>query len=147
MSKNLIFPRVKPLGTSGSTRASIRDKAAYPTEVVDYLKLNIYKHQKRGKNDPGSGGIQKSLYLYLPPGLNERYSAKYEGKNLGAVGNAVANAATSVMDEGGSLDNIGNDVSAAAAAAKPALGFKLGSQAINALVGEVSPYGLSLIHI
>ena len=144
MSKNLIFPRVKPLGTSGSTRASIRDKAAYPTEVVDYLKLNIYKHQKRGKNDPGSGGIQKSLYLYLPPGLNERYSAKYEGKNLGAVGNAVANAATSVMDEGGSLDNIGNDVSAAAAAAKPALGFKLGSQAINALVGEVSPYGFNL---
>ena len=146
MSKYLVFPRVKPYGTSGSTRASIRDKAAYPTEVVDYLKLNIYKHQKRGKNDPGSGGIQQSLYLYLPPGLNERYSAKYEGKNLGAVGNAVMDAATNVMDSGGSLEGeaFGNNLSAAASAAKPALGFKLGSEMINSVVGQVSPYGFNL---
>lgn len=142
MSETLVFPRVKPLGTSGSTRASIRDKAAFPTEVIDYLKLNIYKHQKRG--DKGSGGIQKSLYLYLPPGLNERYSAKYEGKNLGAVGSAAMDAAASVVGSGGSLEGIGENVSAAAKAAKPALGFKLGANVINTVVGEVSPYGFNI---
>lgn len=142
MSETLVFPRVKPLGTSGSTRASIRDKAAFPTEVIDYLKLNIYKHQKRG--DTGSGGIQKSLYLYLPPGLNERYSAKYEGKNLGAVGSKVMDIAADVVGSGGSLDGIGENVSAAAKAAKPALGFKLGATAINTVVGEVSPYGFNI---
>ena len=154
MSQNLIFPRVKPYGTSGSTRASIRDQAAYPTEVVDYLKLSIYKHQKGGASaysqkssaEFGSGGIEKSLYLYLPPGLNERYSAKYEGKNLGAVGKAALNAATDVIDSGGSLegDSFGKNLSNAAKAAKPALGFKLGADVISGAVGQVSPYGFSL---
>jgi len=148
MSKTLVFPRVKPLGTNGSSRKSVRDSASFPTEVIDYLKLDIYKHQKRGdKNqDKGSGGIKKSLYLYLPPGMNEKYSAQYEGKNLGAVGNAVANAAASVVQSGGSLEGeeFGNNLSAAAKAAKPALGFKLGATAINTLVGEVSPYGMNL---
>jgi hypothetical protein len=144
-SNLLVFPRVKPMGTSSSTRASVRDKASYPTEVVDYLKLNIYKHKKRSQgSDKGSGEGYKQLYLYLPPGLNERYSAKYEGKNLGAVGNAVIGAAADVVGSGGSLDNIGDNVSAAAKAAKPALGFKLGATAINTVVGEVSPYGFNI---
>jgi hypothetical protein len=144
-SNLLIFPRVKPMGTSGSSRASVREQASYPTEVVDYLKLNIYKHARGDKaQNKGSGNIEKTLYLYLPPGLNERYSAKYEGKNLGAVGKAVIDAAADVVSSGGSLDKIGDNVSAAAAAAKPALGFKLGASAINTVVGEVSPYGFNV---
>ena len=95
-----MFPRVKPLGTNGSSRSSVRESASYPTEVVDYLKLDIYQHLKRGKaSDKASGKLRGSLYLYLPPGLNEKYSAKYEGKNLSAVGNAVMDAATAVMDD------------------------------------------------
>ena len=146
MSKNLVFPRMKPLGSSASSRASVRDKASYPTEVVDYLRLDIYKHQTKNNKgaNKGGGGVERSLYLYLPPGLNEKYSAKYEGKNLGAVGNEIMNAATGVVASGGSLDGIGDNLSSAASAAKPALGFKLGAEAINATVGEVSPYGFSL---
>ena len=143
MSELLVFPRVKPLGSSGSSRRSVRDIAQYPTEVIDYLKLNIYKHQKgRGQNaDYGSGEGYQQLYLYLPPGLNEKYTAKYEGKNLGAVGAAVIDAAADAL---GSGQEIGNSIAKAADAAKPALGFKVGSEAINTLVGQVSPYGFNV---
>lgn len=121
----------------------MRKDATFPTEVIDYLKLNIYKHQSgRGqKADYGSGKAEHSLYLYLPPGLNERYSAKYEGKNLGAVGAAVIDAAGDALGSGG---DVGSSIARAADAAKPALGFKVGATAINTLVGEVSPYGFNV---
>lgn len=143
MSELLVFPRVKPLGSSGSSRRSVRDIAQYPTEVIDYLKLSIYEHQSgRGqKADYGSGKAEQILYLYLPPGLNEKYTAKYEGKNLGAVGAAVIDAAGDAL---GSGQEIGNSIAKAADAAKPALGFKVGSEAINTLVGQVSPYGFNV---
>ena len=143
MSELLVFPRVKPLGSSSSSRRSVRKDATFPTEVIDYLKLNIYKHQTgRGqKADYGSGEGYQQLYLYLPPGLNERYSAKYEGKNLGAVGAAVIDAAGDALGSGG---DVGNSIARAADAAKPALGFKVGATAINTLVGEVSPYGFNV---
>lgn len=143
MSSMLVFPRVKPLGTSSSSKTSVRGKATFPTEVVDYLKLNIYEHVKgrdKGKNK-GSGKVKQSLYLYLPPGLNEKYSAKYEGKNIGAVGSAVVDAAGSAI---GSGEGMGDAIASAADAAKPGLAFKLGSGAINTLIGEASPYGSSL---
>ena len=143
MSELLVFPRVKPLGSSGSSRRSVRDVAQYPTEVIDYLKLSIYEHQSgRGQNaDYGSGKAEQILYLYLPPGLNEKYSAKYEGKNLGAVGANVIDAAGDALGSGG---DVGNSIAKAADAAKPALGFKVGATAINTLVGEVSPYGFNV---
>ena len=143
MSELLVFPRVKPLGSSGSSRRSVRDIAQYPTEVIDYLKLSIYEHQSgRGQNaDYGSGKAEQILYLYLPPGLNEKYSAKYEGKNLGAVGANVIDAAGDALGSGG---DVGNSIAKAADAAKPALGFKVGATAINTLVGEVSPYGFNV---
>ena len=111
--------------------------------MIDYLKLSIYKHQTgRGqKADYGSGEGYQQLYLYLPPGLNEKYTAKYEGKNLGAVGAAVIDAAGDAL---GSGQEIGSSIARAADAAKPALGFKVGSEAINTLVGEVSPYGFNV---
>ena len=143
MSELLVFPRVKPLGSSGSSRRSVRDVAQYPTEVIDYLKLSIYEHEQgRGQNSSkGSGTNKGQLYLYLPPGLNEKYTAKYEGKNLGAVGAAVIDAAGDAL---GSGQEIGNSIARAADAAKPALGFKVGATAINTLVGEVSPYGFNV---
>ena len=143
MSELLVFPRVKPLGSSSSSRRSVRKEATFPTEVIDYLKIDIYKHKKgRGQNaDYGSGEGYQTLYLYLPPGLNEKYTAKYEGKNLGAVGAAVIDAAGDAL---GSGQEIGNSIARAADAAKPALGFKVGATAINTLVGEVSPYGFNV---
>ena len=143
MSELLVFPRVKPLGSSGSSRRSVRDIAQYPTEVIDYLKLTIYEHEQgRGqKSNKGSGTNKGQLYLYLPPGLNEKYTAKYEGKNLGAVGAAVIDAAGDAL---GSGQAIGDNIAKAADAAKPALGFKVGSEAINTLVGKVSPYGFNV---
>jgi len=143
MSELLVFPRVKPLGSSGSSRRSVRDIAQYPTEVIDYLKLSIYEHEQgRGQNsNKGSGKKKGQLYLYLPPGLNEKYTAKYEGKNLGAVGANVIDAAGDALGSGG---DVGNSIAKAADAAKPALGFKVGATAINTLVGEVSPYGFNV---
>ena len=73
--------------------------------------------------------------------MNEKYTAKYEGKNLGAVGAAVIDAAGDAL---GSGQEIGSNIARAADAAKPALGFKAGSTAINTLVGEVSPYGFNV---
>ena len=136
MSELLVFPRVKPLGSSGSSRRSVRDIAQYPTEVIDYLKLSIYEHEQgRGQNSSkGSGKVENTLYLYLPPGLNEKYTAKYEGKNLGAVGANVIDAAGDALGSGG---DVGSSIAKAADAAKPALGFKVGATAINTLVGEV----------
>jgi hypothetical protein len=121
----------------------VRKDATFPTEVIDYLKIDIYKHKTgRGqKSDYGSGEGYQTLYLYLPPGLNEKYTAKYEGKNLGAVGAAVIDAAGDAL---GSGQAIGDNIAKAADAAKPALGFKVGSEAINTLVGQVSPYGFNV---
>tara|TARA_B100002019_G_scaffold217432_1_gene190134 strand:+ start:273 stop:1184 length:912 start_codon:yes stop_codon:yes gene_type:complete len=142
MSSMLVFPRVKPLGSSGSSRRSVRKDATFPTEVIDYLKLSIYEHQKGRQNSAKYGGKGKeTIFLYLPPGLNEKYTAKYEGKSLGKVGAEVMDAAGSALAGG---QDIGTHISRAADAAKPALGFKVGAEAINTLVGTVSPFGSGL---
>ena len=133
----LIYPRSKPYGAnSTNSRSAISESAAYPTEVIDYLKFNIL--------DPIDDTIEHTLYLYLPSKLSETYTAKYNGVELGAVGNAAVNAAKGAIDAGGIGDSFAANVKQFASAAKPALGFKLGASAINTVVGEVSPYGFNV---
>lgn len=146
----LVFPRVKPLGESSQSRNSIRKDQEYATEVVDYLKLTIYKHEKKkGGNNTGGGkkksggSIRNTIFLYLPPGLNESYAARYKGVNLGGVG-AAALAAVGDIGPDGPGESFAANVSAAADAAKPALGYKMASTALSNVVGKVSPYGFSI---
>lgn len=145
----LVFPRVKPLGANSQSRNSIRKDHEYATEVIDYLKLTIYEHEKKkGINTGGgkkkSGGkIKDTIYLYLPPGLNESYAARYKGVNLGGVG-AAALAAAGDIGPSGPGESFAANISAAADAAKPALGYKAASAALSNVVGKVSPYGFSI---
>ena len=81
------------------------------------------------------------LYLYLPPGLNEKYTAKYEGKNLGAVGAAVIDAAGDAL---GSGQEIGQTSREQQMQRNPHLDSRWDLRRINTLVGQVSPYGFNV---
>lgn len=130
----LIYPRSKPYGAnSTNSRSAISESAAYPTEVIDYLKFNIL--------DPIDDTIEHTLYLYLPSKLSETYTAKYNGVELGAVGNAAVNAAKGAIDAGGIGDSFAADVKQFASAAKPALGYSMGAGIINQVVQKTGGSG------
>lgn len=152
--KNLVYPRTKPLGPfSEHSAQAIRKKAGHGTEVVDYLKISIYD-PKEGNNSSynyikkkgaGSKGnkdkLKKSIYLYLPNKLREGYQAKYNGVNLGPVGSKAVGAAADAIAAGGLSDSFGTQVSAMAKSAKPQLGYSLGAQAINTVIGMTGGSG------
>jgi hypothetical protein len=130
----LIYPRAKPYGAnSTNSKNAIRDEAAFPTEVIDYLKLEIY--------DPISDALITTLYLYLPAKLSESYKAKYNGVELGAVGAAAVGAARDAISAGGIGDGFAQQVENFAKAAKPALGYSLGAAAINKVVSATGGSG------
>ena len=141
----LVFPQAKPYGAhSASSKEAIRDESAHPTQVIDYLKLDIYGHQN---ND-----LQQSIYLYLPHQLQEEYTADYEGVTLGAVGAAAVQTAIDGLAEGGLPDDFGQTISDAAESGKPMLGFRAGSEVLNKVIGaqslggsQISTQGLSAL--
>ena len=138
MSNNrlLVFPRSKPYGASRSeTSGDVSHFDAYPTQVVDYLKLDIFDSQS-GNPYNNIGGdstatVGSSIYLYLPPKISEQFSANYTNHKMGQTGNA----ALGIAQPGGMGEGFSDKVKAAATGAKAQLGFKMGSQAINAVVG------------
>lgn len=143
----LVYPRVKPLGADSSTTSNqgIRKNQKFPTEVIDYLKLEVIQASK-GKFKKGGARGGKSLhtiYLYLPEGMKESYSGKYQGLNLGAIGAAGVEIAGNLA-AGNGVENIGSQLSDAAKAAKPQAMYKLGSKAINELAGNVGAYNPNL---
>jgi hypothetical protein len=130
----LIYPRAKPYGANSSNSGNaIRDDAKFPTEVIDYLKFEIF--------DPIDDKLTKTLYLYLPNKLSESYTAKYNGVELGATGAAAVGAARDAIASGGIGDSFGEQVKAFAKAAKPQLGYSLGANAINAVVSATGGSG------
>ena len=89
---NLVFPKAKPIGVnSASSREAIRDSAAFPTKVIDYLKFDIFDQKTNTLVPPSKGG--GSIYLYLPTSLQETHSQNWDTVNLGPAGNAALNAA------------------------------------------------------
>lgn len=144
----LIFPRAKPEGaTISATRGKIKKGQSYPTTVIDYLKMDIYDSQQSNPYNYVGGGktskeigsasgspakdtIAKTIYLYLPNKLAEQYSANYTNQRLGGVGSQAIGAVTDGLGEG-----FEGRVKAAAQSGKAQLGFKMGSDAINAVVG------------
>ena len=130
----LIYPRAKPYGANSSNSGnSVRDDSKFPTEVIDYLKFEIF--------DPVGDELKKTLYLYLPNKLSENYTAKYNGVELGAAGAAAVGAARDALDANGIGEGFGNQVKAFAEAAKPQLGYSLGAQAINSVVSATGGSG------
>ena len=130
----LIYPRAKPYGANSSNSSnSVRDDSKFPTEVIDYLKFEIF--------DPIDDRNTKTLYLYLPNKLSENYTAKYNGVELGATGAAAVGAARDAIAAGGIGNGFGEQVQAFAKAAKPQLGYSLGAGAINQVVSATGGSG------
>ena len=101
----LVFPRSKPYGASRSeSRGDVSHHDAYPTEVVDYLKLDIFDSQS-GNPYNNIGGettatVGSSIYLYLPPKLSEQISANYTNHKMGQTGNAALGIAAEGIGDG-----------------------------------------------
>lgn len=147
MSQILVFPKSKPYGpTSTNSRQAIKPDAQFPTEVIDYLKIDIYDSQSednnpynyvggngRSRNKGFGGSIKQEIYLYLPNQLAESYSARYNLQALGEVGSGAVGLAGDMIGAGGISDDFGSKVESMAKAAKPQLGFALGAQAISTI--------------
>ena len=141
MAKNekpLVFPSAKPIGVnSASSRETITDGAAFPTEVIDYLKFDVFDHKSDVRLD--------SIYLYLPKSLSESHSQGWGKVELGKTGAALMDAAGQLVDgDTGNLndDSLADSIQTAAEGAMPALGYKAATKVINAALatagGDVS---------
>ena len=134
----LVFPTAKPIGVnSASSRETITDGAAFPTEVIDYLKFDVFDHKSDVRLD--------SIYLYLPKSLSESHSQGWGKVELGKVGSALMDAAGEIADpESGQIneDSIADSIQTAAEGAMPQLGYKAATKVINAALatagGDVS---------
>ena len=109
------------------------DSAAFPTKVIDYLKLDIFNHEDNTAED--------TIFLYLPETLSEAYTAKWEGVELGAAGAAAMNAARGIVDEKGIGEGFSEQLKKFAESAKPGLGFKAAAGAIEGVVGLTGAAG------
>ncbi len=126
----LVFPTAKPLGANNrNSREAIKDEAAFPTRVVDYLKIDIYGHEHDEMLD--------TIYLYLPNKLSEKYTAEYANVQLGPAGAAAVSAAQKIVQSGGDFEGTSfkGELKQFAKAAKPSLAFGAGAKAISATVG------------
>ena len=134
----LVFPTAKPIGVnSASSRETITDGAAFPTEVIDYLKFDVFDHKTEQLLD--------SIYLYLPKSLSESHKQGWGKVELGKTGNAIMDAAAEVADpKSGKIneDSIADSIQTAAEGALPQLGYKAATKVINAALatagGDVS---------
>ena len=125
----LVFPKAKPLGVnSANSRETITDGAAFPTEVIDYLKFDVYHHKEETLLD--------TIYLYLPKSLSESHSQGWGKVELVKFGNALMGMAGEVVgaDGGINTDSIADDIQDAAEAALPQLGYTAASKVINAAI-------------
>lgn len=128
----LVFPQAKPYGVNSSTsRETIRDESAFPTEVIDYLKFDIFDHRENTLKD--------TIYLYLPKTLKEEYAQDWGAVKLGAAGDAIKDAARKVIDAKGDLGqaSFSDELKQFADSGVNQLGFKAGADAINSALGVV----------
>ncbi len=138
MSKQLsVFPKAKPLGVnSSSSRETITDGAAFPTEVIDYLKFDVFDH----KTDQ----LRDSIYLYLPKQLSEKHSQGWGQVALGGAGAAaieIAKAAQNPETGGIDTDTVAENIKKAADVAMPQIGYKAASKVINAAISATGGTG------
>ena len=115
----LVYPRELPAQV-GQSKDNIRSDDTVDTQFIDYLRIQIFKTQGAGSANPytwvgdGASGTNpmagandisslfKTIYLYLPPGLNEQYGTNYETATLGVAGVTGASEAAKLA-QGGKL--------------------------------------------
>tara|TARA_Y100001970_G_scaffold196718_1_gene239269 strand:+ start:536 stop:1570 length:1035 start_codon:yes stop_codon:yes gene_type:complete len=125
----LVFPQAKPIGVnSASSRETITDGAAFPTEVIDYLKFEVFT-QKENK-------LEDTIYLYLPKQLSEKHNQGWGQVNLGPAGKELVGiAAEAANAEGGiDTDSVAEKIKSAAQSAMPQIGYGAASKVINAAI-------------
>lgn len=144
----LVYPRQLPRQVP-NTDSGIRGDDNYETEYLDYLRITIYKTQGSNGANPytwaggdGGGGfkepykganassISKTIYLYLPVGLNEQYSTNYNVTALGAAGVGAINAGTGSVNSKEDAVTIAQQT---AGTAKPSLVMDKAAAALGAV--------------
>ena len=129
---SLVFPKAKPIGVnSASSREAIRDSAAFPTKVIDYLKFDIFDQKTNTLAKDGG-----PIYLYLPTSLSEGQQQNWDAINLGPAGNAALNAARDAglggngpVDMG--TDEVADNIAKAAKAAAPQVAYTAAAGVIS----------------
>lgn len=127
---SLVYPRSVP----GSALLQNR-RDSFETSFVDYL---VIKHHSSSDGNPysyvgnsggyggnnvlGGGGeaegsLKNTIYLYLPPKLQEQYSTNYERTTVGAAGVQALDAGATAL-AGGDVDIV-SAIQTTAKAAKP----------------------------
>ena len=138
----LVFPKAKPIGVnSASSREAIRDSAAFPTKVIDYLKFDIFDQKTNTLAKDGG-----PIYLYLPTSLAETQAQNWDAVNLGPAGRAALDAAQAAglgsdgpVDMG--TDEVADKISKAAKAAAPQVAYTAASNVISAALSATGQEG------
>ena len=131
----LVFPRVKPVGTTtNGSRSAVSSDMSFPTKAMVYLKIDVYDSKSNnpysyvGGGTPGrtsSGTAKETIYLYLPAGLVETYTTRYNQVAVGGGGMAVMKG---VKD---GTSDIGNTISSAAEQLKSQLAGQVAASGAN----------------
>ena len=129
MTAPLVYPRTLPTDIL-SSRREIDAEDTYRTELVDYLKIQVfdseianpYTYAGSGGQDIKSLNAQRStaglvgnVFLYLPNGLQESYQAMYNETTLGAVGVGAIGAIGDLTNK----ENLVDQLQSTAGALKP----------------------------
>ena len=100
MTAPLVYPRTLPTDIL-SSRREIDAEDTYRTELVDYLKIQVFDSKignpytyagnsgqdiKALNAQRSTAGLVGNVFLYLPNGLQESYQAMYNETTLGAAG-------------------------------------------------------------
>tara|TARA_X000001036_G_scaffold73999_3_gene65504 strand:- start:331 stop:1419 length:1089 start_codon:yes stop_codon:yes gene_type:complete len=144
MTTPLVYPRTLPSDVLGSRREISREDT-FATKLVDYLKIQVYDPQQGGNpytyvgNDgkpvaepfrnASDAGLVGNVFLYLPNGLQENYTAMYNETTLGAAGLGALKAAGNPTQ-----DNAVNTLQETAGSLKPE--FLMNS--ISSAIGTVN---------
>ena len=135
----LVFPKAKPIGVnSSSSREAIRDGAAFPTQVIDYLKFDIF--------DQKTNVLMDTLYLYLPTSLKEVQSQNWDAVNLGPAGRKALTAAQDAGLGGGgevdfASDKVAQSISEAAKMGAGQLAYTAAADVINKALSATGQSG------
>ena len=140
----LVFPKAKPIGVnSSSSREAIRDSAAFPTKVIDYLKFDIFDQKSNTIKSEGP------IYLYLPTSLQEQQAQSWDAISLGPAGNAALNAARDAglggdgeVDFG--TDEVAQQISLAAKNAVPQVAYTAAAGVIGKALSATGQSGSNL---
>ena len=126
MTAPLVYPRTLPTDIL-SSRREIDAEDTYRTELVDYLKIQVFDSKignpytyagnsgqdiKALNQQRSTAGLMGNVFLYLPNGLQESYQAMYNETTLGAAGLGAIGMVGNIGDENKIVDQIKNTAGA-----------------------------------